>query len=123
MWEEICELYKDLQPRLIILFGSYARGDYTEESDIDILIVSDKLSTDPREAFIQTFKPKGKIIPTAFNTSVFLKKLKEGSTFLLEILEDGKILCGDEEFIAEVKRIYDDIRKRYKRKGKVWYWN
>lgn len=25
----------------IILFGSYARGDYTEESDIDILIVGD----------------------------------------------------------------------------------
>ena len=27
--------------RRIILFGSYARGDYTEESDIDILIVGD----------------------------------------------------------------------------------
>ncbi len=25
----------------IILFGSYARGDYTEESDIDILIVGE----------------------------------------------------------------------------------
>ncbi len=25
----------------VIVFGSYARGDYTEESDIDVLIVGD----------------------------------------------------------------------------------
>lgn len=107
---------------MIILFGSYARGDYTDQSDIDVLIVSDKLPNDPREAFALTFRLSDKIIPTAYNTSLFLRKLKEGSTFVLEIIEDGKILCGDEEFIEEVKKIYSEVRKKFKREGKVWSW-
>lgn len=28
------------------------------------------------------------------NTEVFMRKLKNGSTFILEVIEDGKILCG-----------------------------
>jgi predicted nucleotidyltransferase len=41
---------KKLNNRLkkIMLFGSYARGDYTEHSDYDILVVVDK-----REKFVQ----------------------------------------------------------------------
>jgi len=29
-------------PDQIILFGSYARGDYTDKSDIDLLIIKSK---------------------------------------------------------------------------------
>ena len=32
----------------VILFGSYARGDYDEESDIDILLVADMPTEDMR---------------------------------------------------------------------------
>ncbi|MBO3840050.1 MAG: nucleotidyltransferase domain-containing protein, partial [Candidatus Brockarchaeota archaeon] len=32
-----------LEPKLIILFGSHARGDFTEESDIDICVVAENL--------------------------------------------------------------------------------
>ncbi len=32
-------LVKAAQPEKIILFGSYARGDFTEESDLDFLII------------------------------------------------------------------------------------
>lgn len=120
---EVCELYRDLEPKLVVLFGSYARGDYTDQSDIDVLIVSDKLPADPREAFAMAFRPnRDKIVPTAFNTNVFLKKLREGSTFILEILEDGMILCGDETFIEEVKKIFGEVRKNFVRKGKLWTW-
>ena len=36
-----CELTKILGDKLldVILFGSYARGDYTKESDVDVIIV------------------------------------------------------------------------------------
>ncbi|MEM1595519.1 MAG: nucleotidyltransferase domain-containing protein, partial [Ignisphaera sp.] len=37
--------------KLVVLFGSRARGNYTDESDIDILVVADNLPKDPREAF------------------------------------------------------------------------
>jgi predicted nucleotidyltransferase len=52
--EKLKELVNKLinyKVRLIILFGSRARGDYTDESDIDVLIVADKMPSDPREAY------------------------------------------------------------------------
>jgi predicted nucleotidyltransferase len=120
---EICKLYKDLKPKMVILFGSYARGDYTNESDIDVLVVSDNLPLDPRESFAITYNPEyPKIMPVAMNTSVFIKKLESGDTFILEILEDGKIICGDEEFIKETLIKYKEVRKKFKREGKVWSW-
>ena len=120
---EICKLYKDLKPKLVILFGSYARGDYTNESDIDVLVVADNLPLDPRESFAITYNPEyPKIMPVAMNTSVFIKKLESGDTFILEILEDGKIICGDEEFIKETLIKYKEARKKFKREGKVWSW-
>ncbi|OHD62514.1 MAG: hypothetical protein A2096_16375 [Spirochaetes bacterium GWF1_41_5] len=38
----------EYHPDKIILFGSYARGDYRPDSDIDLLIISDKEKDLPR---------------------------------------------------------------------------
>jgi len=38
--EEIIERLKPLNPDMIILFGSYANGKPTEESDIDLYVVT-----------------------------------------------------------------------------------
>lgn len=38
---EIVERLKSLQPERIILFGSYATGNATEDSDIDLFLVKD----------------------------------------------------------------------------------
>lgn len=51
-----------------------------------------------------------------------MKKLDEGSTFILEIIEDGKILRGEKEFEREVLERYKKIRKRFRRKGRLWEW-
>jgi len=40
---ELQNIYAD-RLKEIILFGSYARGDYSSESDIDLLVVLDHLS-------------------------------------------------------------------------------
>ena len=124
MFEELCNKYTKFSPKVVILFGSYARGDYTNESDIDVLVVSDTFPKDPREGFAMVFDPNDpKVMPVAMNTEMFLKKLKKGSTFILEIIEDGKIICGDEEFIKEIKEIFSEVRKRFKRIGMVWMWD
>jgi predicted nucleotidyltransferase len=49
--------YSKLNPKLVILFGSHARGDYTDQSDVDILVVSDDLPADPRRCFEALFDP------------------------------------------------------------------
>lgn len=98
-----------------------ARGDYTEESDIDILVVGDFIPRDPREAYSTLVDPGfPRVRPIGFNTEVFLKKLREESTFILEVLEDGKILYADEEFLALVNKEFSRIRCRFRRLGKTW---
>ena len=39
--EIVKRIRTSFQPEKIILFGSYARGDATEESDVDLLIVAE----------------------------------------------------------------------------------
>lgn len=39
--EIIKEIVKNLRPQKVILFGSYANGTATEESDLDLLIIKD----------------------------------------------------------------------------------
>ncbi|MEM2020986.1 MAG: nucleotidyltransferase domain-containing protein [Zestosphaera sp.] len=121
MLSSLIEKYKRYSLKLVVLFGSRARGDYTNESDVDLLIVADNLVKDPRESFIQLYDPVYPLVnPIGLNTETFLKKLEEGSTFILEILEDGKILYADTEFLQEVMNSYEEVRRRYARKGRTW---
>lgn len=48
---KLAKKYKDivaerLPLKAVYLYGSYSKGNYTEESDIDIAVVVDKLSND-----------------------------------------------------------------------------
>ncbi len=113
--------YRRFKPKLVVLFGSRARGDYTDSSDYDILVVSDDLPRDPREAFDLLYDlDYPDVSPIGMNTASFLRKLEEGSTFILEILEDGKVLLADEDFLREVMTKFKEIRGRFKREGKTW---
>jgi len=83
------------QPEKIILFGSYARGEATEESDIDILIIqaSDlpryKRSTPIRLALRGLFPSKDIVIYTPEE----VEEWKSASTsFIASVLREGRIL-------------------------------
>ena len=47
--EAIRTLVAEAQPQKIVLFGSYARGDAREDSDLDLLVVQDKVEDKARE--------------------------------------------------------------------------
>lgn len=83
------------QPEKIILFGSYARGDATEESDIDILIIqhSDlpryKRATPIRLALRGLFPSKDIVVYTPEE----VEEWKSASTsFIASVLREGKVL-------------------------------
>lgn len=124
MSEELRELVERLRSygiRLITLFGSRARGDYTENSDVDVLVVADEFPRDPREAYAIVAKlADPKVVPTCFNTESFVKKLENESTMIMEVLEDGKVVYADEGFFEEVIAKYREVRKRWTRSGKTW---
>ena len=79
---------------LIILFGSVARGDDTEESDIDILIVSPK-ADDIKEHIVNTavdmlFRTNEVITPHIMTLEHFNKT--KNYPFLSNILKEGIII-------------------------------
>ncbi len=119
--KNIVSKFIDYNVKLVVLFGSRARGDYSEESDIDVLIVADGLPGDPREAFeIVMRRVDPRVHTVCFRTSSFLKKLEDESTFIMEILEDGKIIYADRDFMEEVMLRYRSVRSRWIRRGRMW---
>jgi len=118
---DLIEKYRRVGAKLVVLFGSRARGDYTNISDYDVLVVADNLPRDPSESYSILYDEKfPSVNPIGINTVSFLKKLREENTFILEVLEDGKVLYADEKFLEEVKGIYKAIRATYIRRGKTW---
>lgn len=95
---EIVERLKPLDPDKIILFGSYAYGTPTEESDIDLFLVKE-IDADETESYelnarknIRELIYKYKIgfdILAANNT--FLSS-KEDYFYKVDILQNGKVL-------------------------------
>jgi len=118
---ELVEKLVNYKVKLVVLFGSRARGDYTDESDIDVLVVADELPSDPREAYeVVKRLVDTKIHPLCFKTSSFLKKLESESTLIMEILEEGKVIYADEVFLEKAISKYREIRKKWIRRGKIW---
>ena len=98
-FEIVKKIKKQYQPDKIILFGSYAYGEPTENSDIDLLIIKES-----NKRRIDRFCEVRKIIrdikgisiqPVVFTKDEFNKRLKIGDDFLKEILEKGEVLYGE----------------------------
>lgn len=87
---------RTLRPQKIILFGSYAYGTPTPDSDIDLLVIMD---TDERSPIKRAMPVMRLIVPRPFDTDVLVRTPAEveasqrsGSSFLREILAKGKTL-------------------------------
>ena len=88
------QVARQFNPRKIILFGSYAYGKPTEDSDVDILIVMSFKGRNPEKAteIWMATKPKFPIDIMVRKPAELKKRLKMGDFFLREITERGKVL-------------------------------
>jgi len=82
--------YRD-RVRRIILFGSYARGDYTEESDIDILIVGDVDFDYIIDLCTKLLLKYGVVINAIIESEEQFNK-KINWSFHRNVLDEGKVL-------------------------------
>lgn len=95
------ELGKRIQS--IVIYGSVARGEATEDSDIDVLVLSDDKRVREKVSDIayeidfeydfETF-----IMPIHLTTKEFEHRIKVGSPFTSSILKEGVILYDDGTF-------------------------
>lgn len=88
----ISTLNKLIDPWLIILFGSYAKGRAREESDIDIAFLTDQI-VDEYQSFCIAQELAGSI-----GKSLDCVNLSSASTvFQIQVIGHGKVLyCKDE---------------------------
>ena len=74
----------------IILFGSYARGDHDEESDIDVLIVGDVDFDELMNIVTDILLEYGELIsPIVLKPEEFGKRR---DSFIKTVLSEGKVL-------------------------------
>lgn len=87
----------ELRPRCVLLFGSFARSDVHEGSDVDILVVADfdvpfldriRLLMDLNEGIGLPLEPVG------YTPEEFRKMRESGNRFIREVLETGRVLYG-----------------------------
>jgi predicted nucleotidyltransferase len=86
---------KQFRPRKIILFGSYAYGKPTEDSDVDLLVVmnrtrhrGERMSLRIRQAMPASF-PMDLLVRTP---NFISKRVAWGDPFMQEILAKGEVL-------------------------------
>ena len=88
------QIAKQFNPEKIILFGSYAYGNPTEDSDVDILVIMPFNGRNPEKAteIWMATKPKFPIDIMVRKPEELKKRIKMGDFFLREVVEKGKVL-------------------------------
>lgn len=88
-------IVRALHPEKIILFGSYAYGNPTPDSDVDLLVVM-KTRASRKERFLAVSRL---LMPRPFAVDIIVMTpqeiktaLKQGNFFIDEIVSQGKVL-------------------------------
>lgn len=96
--EEVIErIIIHANPDKIILFGSYADGNPTEESDLDLLVIKDTdMPVYKRSTEIKKYLRGMKIpLDLLVYTPAEVERYKDlGETFISQILKKGKLVYG-----------------------------
>jgi len=78
----------------VILFGSYARGDVTEDSDVDLLVVCPFQGNSVHKSveIRMKLRPKFPVDLLVRTPEKVRQRIEMGDGFMQEILEEGKVL-------------------------------
>lgn len=100
-------IVQEFRPLQVILFGSYAYGTPTEDSDVDLLVVMDIPKSEFRDKAIEIQQR----VPARFSLDLLVRSPEEiayrvayNDWFLREITEKGDFLYGSD--------VYDVMRNR-----------
>lgn len=81
---------ENIKPQKVILYGSYAKGNWKEESDIDIAVVVDTIVEDFLDTEALLYKLRRNVDDRI--EPILLDGQKDESGFLDEILKHGQVI-------------------------------
>jgi predicted nucleotidyltransferase len=126
IYQEVIKELKDLvtktahklQPKLVILYGSFVRGDWHPGSDLDILLISDNVPTNFKDRWdiLYTVLKGFPVEPHIYTTKEFEEMLKHGRMTVLDALTEGTTLHADAQFMKKTNRILKEVMKKLKPK-------
>jgi len=103
MMEDIAEEFvakvRKTGVKAIVLFGSVARGEVTEKSDIDLLFIltgNEKIKTTINGLigeFLDMYDVE--LVPTLLSVGDVKNRFKKADKFILNVITEGKVLFGD----------------------------
>jgi len=106
--------------KLAIIFGSYAKNTYTWGSDIDLLLIAEKLPKRPLERSQTLTDPNFpiQIQPLAYTPQEFQKMIKENHPLINEVVNNGKIIYTTPKYkrILQLSASHNENCKFPKRK-------
>ena len=102
------KIVREIQPEKIILYGSYARGDYHKNSDLDLFIIKDG----DESSRMMGRKVDGLFDGRLFSLDIRVRKSSEvdwnfraqNPFYLHHIFKDGKVLYDKNIRTAEAGR-------------------
>ncbi len=109
----LLEHARELQPSTMILFGSYAKGNFTEASDIDICLIADNMPKEEltRRALPDLQKPP-KVRVIGFQTEEFLDYIRTLKFLAFDVVADG-IVIYDKGAYEKIRKTYDETVKAH----------
>ena len=92
-------IVQEYQPESIILFGSRARGDASEDSDIDLLVICDRKKDTPRPHRGKELRRKLAKVPHPFDLLIYSREEMERyrnvpQSFSATVMREGVLLYG-----------------------------
>ena len=116
------DIVREFAPLQVILFGSYAYGAPTEDSDVDLLVVMDILKS---ETWQQKWDMQQRI-PKRFALDLHVRspediayRFSHNDWFLHEVLEKGDVLYETEGALPPLKLAEDALVPVWQQKGVI----
>ncbi|MCD6092545.1 MAG: nucleotidyltransferase domain-containing protein [Candidatus Aenigmarchaeota archaeon] len=101
----LAEIIEKLDKETVILFGSVAAGTATQDSDIDLLIISER-EKDVRK-IIKSVEEKNEVAiqPIILSNLKLMEMIRRKARIIKNISKEKLLLIGDEEIVEMIERV------------------
>jgi len=116
----------------VILFGSVARGEESERSDVDLLVLWEGLDVDAKKRHVYVYRIVSQYFPSSVKLTVLdmeyssFLRVRKLTPLLLNIIYDGVVLYDKygllEKFLSKVREELKAKGVKRVKLGKYYYW-